>query len=141
MSKKKRLDDWENGWEKHFNFLVEFQRREGHCNVSKKYRAKDGFNLGLWLLVQRGKKKKGKLNSTREKKLTDIGILWNVLEERWERNYQLLLEFQKQKGHCRVNDKYKVNGSNVGQWLIYQRINHKKGILDATREKRLRDFL
>lgn len=40
-------------WETGFRHLCEFVESEGHCKVSKKHLASDGYRVGQWLQVQR----------------------------------------------------------------------------------------
>jgi len=67
-------------WVNNYRLLVKFQRREGHCHVPQSHK-EDGMNLGFWLKNQRRRKTKGKLESTCEKQLEEIGVVLNVRSE------------------------------------------------------------
>ena len=46
--------------------------------------------------------------------------------------------FVEREGHARVPVRYKdSHGFGLGNWVIRQRMNHREGILDATRAHRL----
>ena len=66
-------------WEIWFGLLQQFQKREGHCRVPQKHQeGKDKKNLGNWLDFQRHQKKNDKLDATRESRLEEIGVEWEI---------------------------------------------------------------
>jgi len=142
-SNEKRLDDvgvvWDvlsEQWEKNYRLLIKFQQREGHSNVPGSY-IEDDTKLGIWLVTQRQLKKKGKLDQSNEKRLDDVGVVWDVLSEQWEKNYRLLIKFQQREGHSNVPQRYIEDHIKLGNWLSAQRQQKKKGKLDQSKEKRL----
>ena len=62
-------------WGKNISSLMQFKKREGHCNVPKLHK-EDGANLGVWVSTQRQLRKKEKLGPDRQKMLEDIGFEW-----------------------------------------------------------------
>jgi len=143
---EKRLKDvgvvWDalsEQWEGGYRCLVKFQQREGHSNVPVSHK-EDGINLSRWLYTQRQRKKKGKLNVALQKRLEDIGVVWDVTSEQWEDSYRLLIKFQQREGHCNVPYHYREDETNLGLWLSDQRQRKKKGTLNGTLEKRLEDI-
>lgn len=64
MERRTRLEElpgwsWnplDDAWEVGFHHLKEFADREGHCRVSREYKAADGFQLGKWVGRQRATK-------------------------------------------------------------------------------------
>mmetsp|Transcript_26444 Transcript_26444/g.29250 ORF Transcript_26444/g.29250 Transcript_26444/m.29250 type:complete len:591 (+) Transcript_26444:437-2209(+) len=131
-------DVYSERWENNYRHLVKFQEREGHVNISTRY-IEDGVRVGDWLNKQRGLKKTGKLEKSLEQRLENLGVVWEVLSEQWEKNYRLLVEFQAREGHAAVPASYTEDGINVGAWLSDQRLQKKNGKLDSRREKRLLD--
>jgi len=125
-------------WEKNYLLLIKFRKREGHSNVPSSH-IEGSTSLGMWLDLQRQKKKRGKLDKRCEKKLKDVGIVWQLLSERWENYYRLLLKFQQREGHSNVPSKHKEDGTRLGTWLCRQAQKKKKGTLDGSREKKLVD--
>jgi Helicase associated domain len=61
----------------------------------------------------------------RVERLESVGFEWSVnplpAVEQWEAKWELLRDFSRQFGHCRVPHKYQVDGIKLGQWVSYQR--------------------
>jgi len=130
--------NYEITWNEMFNLLKIYKECKGHCNVPRSY-MEYGKNLGNWLHKQREKKKKGDLNGLREKRLEEVGVAWDVLSEKWEKNYRLLLKFRQREGHSNVPARHIEDGTKLGNWLDRQRREKKKGKLDRSLDKRLED--
>jgi len=58
-------------------------------------------------------------------------------EERWHRNHELLAEFKKQNGHCRVT---RVLDKRLGSWVEQQRQYRKRGTISEDRVQKLNDI-
>ena len=66
----------EKRWEAKINELKLFKAKFGHCYV-RQY--EEGYSkLGRWVVKQRGKKKKNKLDPKREEQLNEIGFIWDL---------------------------------------------------------------
>lgn len=126
-------------WEKNYRLLVQFQQREKNCNVPYHHTV-DGINLGTWLSTQRHEKKRGKLDRSLEKRLDEIGVVWDLLSEQWEKNYRLLVRFQQREGHCNIRQTCKEDNICIGKWLYNQRQLKKEGKLDCNLQKRLEEI-
>ena len=61
-------------WENKIKFLVNYKSREGDCNVPVSHK-EDGENLGHWLAKQRVLMMKGKLDTVKQIRLEDIGVV------------------------------------------------------------------
>jgi hypothetical protein len=127
---------FEHSWENYFSKLIEFKNRNGHCYVSKS----DQKNLKLadWVNKQRRDKKQKyrRLNIQKIKRLNEIGFNWGISRPGWERQYQDLLYFRQQYGHCKVPQLWKQNPT-LGNWVNLQRYNLSKNKLSKARYNKL----
>jgi Fe2+ transport system protein FeoA len=144
--KEERLEDidvvWEalaQRWENMYTLLKQYKKREGHCNVLTHHQ-EDGENLGAWLSAQRDLGRKGKLDPELEKRLNDLGIVWDKLTQMWENMYRLLKQYKIREGHCDVPSSHREDGQKLGYWIYVQRTNKREGKLDSHREKKLEDL-
>ena len=149
-TRRKRLEEFgviwnipEREWERNFKLLEQYAKREGHCDVPNKH-IEDGVNLGEWLGKQRGAYKKGELDESRQQRLEELGVIWNLQKLRnntnWMHKFNLLVKFKEREGHCRVPFKHKEDGENLGFWLNHQQQAHKKGKLDPERYSKLKEL-
>lgn len=67
-------DPYSEQWEKGFEALLEFYKREGHCIVPDSTLSSDGFKVGAWLRNQR--QRKHLIAQERAQRLKSIGITW-----------------------------------------------------------------
>jgi hypothetical protein len=125
-------------WDEMYARLKQFKKREGHCNVPQSH-AEDGANLGAWVSKQRELKKKGRLDSFREKQLQESDFEWTILGT-WDEMYSLLEQFKTREGHCNVPQSHTEDGANLGKSVSHQRHLKKEGKLDPEREKRLEEI-
>jgi DNA-binding TFAR19-related protein (PDSD5 family) len=119
-------------WEKAFNELVKFHKREGHCRVTAKHE-QDGKKIGIWVSHQRAIKKN--LKPDQIERLNSLGFTWDPLTEQWEQAFTALQKFLKREGHCRVNDSHIEGDISLGSWVGAQR--EKKARLSPERLSRL----
>jgi hypothetical protein len=88
LDRKVLLDDigfvWKVGksarapWNKHYEELVEFNRKNGHCLVPQKYQ--QDASLGKWVSNQR--RRHAKLRLDRKVLLDELGFVWRVKRPR-----------------------------------------------------------
>jgi len=98
---------------------------------------KDGAKLGRWLFVQRQAKKRGSLDPKQITRLNELGIVWDLLVDIWDRSYQFLCNFYGREGHYKVIVSHVEDGTKLGVWLNEQKRSKKKGSLDTERITRL----
>ncbi|VEU38646.1 unnamed protein product [Pseudo-nitzschia multistriata] len=125
-------------WEVMYSRLLEYKEREGDCSVPALH-MEDGQGLGAWLNLQRKLHKNGNLDPLRQKRLEDVGVVFNRNKQRWESMFALLVQFREREGHCRVpqNHKEGVKQERLGSWLDSQRQKKKKEKLDFALQTRL----
>jgi hypothetical protein len=61
-------------WDDMYILLLQYKQREGNCKFSQNHK-EINENLGAWLNKQRQRKKEGKLDDERLRKLEDIGVI------------------------------------------------------------------
>jgi len=137
--KVKRLDaigfSWnplEDIWEKYFNLLKVFKKREGHTRVPKRH-VESGLNLADWVGTQR--RTKEKISPVRIDRLNKLNFVWDPLSEQWEKGFAALLKFHKREGHAKVPQRHKEGSLKLGIWVSNCRI--KKSTFSQERIKRL----
>ena len=119
-------------WEEGFSTLKKFKEREGHCRVAQSY-VEDGYRLGVWVSTQRSKK--SKLDEDRQRRLDELGFVWDPLTAQWEEGFSALKKFYAREGHCRVSRPHLEDGYRLGAWVGAQRT--KKENLSEERRRRL----
>merc|ERR1712183_1102538 len=126
-------------WERMFTLLVQYKEREGHCVVPTKHE-EDGEALGVWLHRQRTGKRKATLSDEYQRRLEELGVVWDPIIQQWERMFTLLVQYIKREGNCLVPNMHKEDGEPLGRWLHRQRTNKKKRKLEPKRLRRLEDL-
>jgi superfamily II DNA or RNA helicase len=125
-------DPIDEHWEKGFDELNFFRKKNGHCLVPATLQSR-GFALGNW--VSRQRNRSDTLEASQIDRLNQIGFSWNPHEELWEKSYSELLKFYKREGHADVPGSHEVNDISLGQWVIRQRTQRDK--LSGEKQRRL----
>jgi hypothetical protein len=126
-------------WDFNFLLLVQFRDREGHLRLSFRH-VEDGQNVGAWIGVQRNKKKHGTLVPQEERRLNEIGFIWNAADEKkWDTMWRCLTQFNQREGHRNVSDQhieYLDDGvkHELGAWLKYQRMHEGRDMFETSQE-------
>lgn len=138
---KSRRDQWD-GW---FDQLVEFKNKNGHLIPS--YFIPETKRLSTWCTSQRKAQKEGRLPKEREERLTALGFQWaeNRIrgDEYWDLQYQSMVEFQKEHGHCNVpggwRDREHPNDKErqLANWCFVQTRTWREGKLKPERYEKL----
>lgn len=103
--------------------LLAFRAREGHCRVPLDSKSA----LGRWvanLRTQKSNLRKGyhslDLNNERLAVLDSVGFVWDLQQfdsdARWKRQFEELLAFKNEHGHCNV-----PQSTPLGKWVKMQR--------------------
>jgi hypothetical protein len=109
-------------WDEWYGRLKAYTQREGHCRVPQGYcDSSSGYRLGSWVSDQR--KYKEILSPERRQRLDALGFVWHKLEAQWEEGFRCLEHYRREKGDCRVPDRYRdpASGFRLGQWIGVQR--------------------
>ena len=137
------LPDWSwaalhDRWEESFDQLRDYVEENGTAVVPHSCVWK-GFRLGSWINKQRGDYNDGTIDPARRSRLEELPRWsWDVNEHRWERGFKYLTSYVAEHGDAQVPADYvTADGYNLGKWVFKQRTNHRKGVLDADRIRRL----
>ena len=95
-------DMYEDQWNVKYNLLVKYYWEKGHSKVPVCYCTEDGIQLGKWLEIQRIQHKKGMLPDERKEKLEELDFVYEVLKNKWNAKYNLLVNYHWEKGHSNV---------------------------------------
>lgn len=107
-------DVWRNGLEE----LKKFVKRHGHANVPAS-RSRRSPAAGF-LLLARKLYRTGKLTADRQRELESLGVVWNLMDDSWERRYQQLREFHRRFGHVQIPMK-RPEYKKLKRWLRRQK--------------------
>jgi hypothetical protein len=128
-----RIADWERG----FEALVTFVRREGHARVPTSH-LEDSFKLGGWVAQQRSGYAHHTIDSTRVLRLEEQpGWAWSARDAHWDDHYQTLVRYAARTGHARVPRGTFEEGKPLGKWVERQRYWRLRETLSSHRVARL----
>ena len=128
----------EAAWEK--GFVSAQKYRTEHCDllVPVRYRDKNDFALGEWIVYNRQRYLGGNLTQNRIERLEAIGMVWSTSNDLWEQNYAAATQYYLEHGDLEVPIKYETpSGFGLGVWLGAQRAAHKAGELPQEQVERL----
>lgn len=117
---------WESvkdiAWEKNYTVAKAYYAEHGHLLPSVSDKAYSGVKLGRWLAQLRNYKKSGicsaYLTDERIKSLDRIGMVWDVPDYLFEKNYSALLDYYKKHGNANVPSRYVTEeGLRLGAWV------------------------
>lgn len=123
--------EWENrigkAWDTGYQELLKYCEENGNADVPSGYVTEDGYPLGRFVSNQRIAWKNGRtgaantgrvLLAERERKLNDIGFIWEKSQQSWDRYYTAAKKFYEREGHLAVPVKYVTeDGIRLGTWL------------------------
>lgn len=126
---------WESikdiAWEKNYFAAKEYFAEHGDLLSSVTDKAYHGVKLGRWIAQLRSYRKSGicsaYLTDERIKLLDEIGMVWDVPDYLFEKNYAALLDYYRENGNADVPSYYvTAGGLRLGTWVFNTR-NRKNG--------------
>lgn len=131
-------DPWEIG----FAHAKEYYTANGDLLVNPNYVCPDGYNLGGWITNQRANCKTAdkyrKLDKVQNKRLNEIGMVWNVGEFRWEEAYKRAATFYRENGHLVIPRYYgQEKEFDLYEWVMSQRNKYRSGELSEDKIRKL----
>jgi len=141
----KRLDEIGFIWDKHEEFFnkgfhetLRYKSRVGNANAPLNYKTHEGFNLGRWQGTIRYTQRKGRLSAAKTEKLNEVGFVWDIYDEMFEKGFEETLKYKEQTNSVNTPKRYKTpDGFRLGIWQGRQRKFYKSGKLSLGRIKRL----
>lgn len=128
----------EAAWEKGFVSAQKYRTEHGDLLVPVRYRDKNDFALGEWIVYNRQRYLGGNLTQNRIERLEAIGMVWSTSNDLWEQNYAAATQYYLEHGDLEVPIKYETpSGFGLGVWLGAQRAAHKAGELPQEQVERL----
>lgn len=128
----------ETAWEKGFASAQKYRTEHGDLLVPVRYRDKNDFALGEWIVYNRQRYLGGNLTQNRIERLEAIGMVWSTSNDLWEQNYAAATQYYLEHGNLEVPIKYETpSGFGLGVWLGAQRAAHKAGELPQEQVERL----
>ena len=127
---------WESikdiAWEKNYFAAKEYFAEHGDLLPSVTDKAYHDVKLGRWIAQLRSYRKSGicsaYLTDERIKLLDEIGMVWDVPDYLFEKNYAALLDYYKENGNADVPSYYvTADGLRLGAWVFNTR-SRKNGI-------------
>ncbi len=118
-------------WERNLAAAREYYATHGNLNVVAAYTTPNGLRLGAWLAQLRNMRKSGAqrkyLTPERIRELDEIGMVWDVPDYLFEKNYAALLDYYKENGNVDVPSYYvTADGLRLGTWVFNIRSRRKK---------------
>jgi hypothetical protein len=123
------MTEHDKQWNMKYQQLVEFKRMKGHCMVPRRY--EQNKSLGIWVTTQRTIHNNTTMRLDRKMLLDEIGFVWKPDraltykkdDKLWHQQYEKVVEFKRNKGHCMVPRRYQQDKS-LGMWVGKQRSRH-----------------
>ena len=137
---------YQSKWRVQFRQLCEYKVQFGHCLVPNKYAANP--KLGLWVSTQRTtyrlhqEGKPSTMTAERIRALESVGFDWGKSSTLWSEQFEQLVEYKVQFGHCLVPQQYAAS-PKLGKWVSTQRTTYRlqrEGKPSTMTEERIREL-
>lgn len=126
-------EDDDARWMEFFGQVESYISAQGDAMVPQSF-VDGGYRLGQWVTTQRTAYAAGTLKPQRQQLLSALpGWAWQAREQRWERNFRLLLNYVREHGNAFVPQSHRVDGVRLGTWIGEQRTAFVRGKMSAER--------
>ena len=120
----------EQAWERGYAAAREYRGEYGNLMVPVRYRDKNGFALGEWIVYNRQRFLGNNLSTDRAERLEALGMVWDTVQDIWEQSYCAAVQYWLDHGTLEVPVKYTTpEGVALGVWLGSQRAAYKAGTI------------
>ena len=135
---KYAIDRLSTTWMDKYELAKKYYEYYGNLDIPQKFKTingidydENGIALGRWINSQR--QTKDRLTNSQIELLENIEMIWNVLDEKWNRYYELARKYYEYYGNLDIPQKFKTingidydeNGIALGSWINTQRTAHK----------------
>lgn len=108
-------------WEKHYGIAETYYEEFGQLPITVTDRSYHGVKLDRWLAKLRSYRKSGIqadfLTPERIDALDQLGMVWDIPDFIWERNYHAAVTYYKEHGDLKVPRSYvSLDGVKLGLW-------------------------
>ena len=130
-------------WAQYYALLMQYHKEHGNIQIPKDYITENGIRLGTWLAALRRRyngraENRAPLTDEQIRQLDELGMVWDPLEQRWDRAYAHAEAYYNQHQELNVPATYKcADGFALGKWLDQQRKNRADGKLSNRRYDKL----
>ena len=113
-------------WQRYFEAVKLYREEHGNLDIKANYVSPSGIKLGSWLSNLRTYRKNNiqsrYLTAERIEALDRLGMVWDVPDYLWERNYGACVEYHRTHGNLDVPFDYVTKeGLKLGAWIRNQR--------------------
>lgn len=115
--------DIEKIWDNYYSIAKDYYLEHKNLNIKIREKYK-GINLGSW--INKIRNEHDKLSDEQIDNLNKIGMIWNVHKDKWDANYNLLLDYYKANNNILIPFDYIYKNVKLGQWLKRQMISKNK---------------
>ena len=118
-------------WQRYYNAAKEYYTANGDLKVPATYVTDSGVCLGSWISNLRTYRKNGSqqsyLTPDRIAQLDAIGMIWDVHDYTWQRNYTAALEYYRIHGSLKMPKGYVTeDGIRLHLWLQNMRAAYRR---------------
>lgn len=116
-------------WDMYYYAVEEYYENNGDIDIPLGYVSKEGLKLRFWLDYQRKLYKKDIIDKDHMQLLNDLDIKWNLHQDRWDANYELLKKYYEKNGNTNVKQTYETEEEfPLGVWVKTMRASYLKKI-------------
>ena len=118
-------------WQRYYASAKRYYEANGDLKVPVQYVDEDGLRLGSWISNLRTYRKDGSqksyMSSERIALLDAIGMIWDVYDYTWQRNYAAAVEYHRKHGDLNVPKGYvSDDGIRLYLWLQNLRVAYRR---------------
>ena len=136
-----KWDNLKDRWQTGYEHATAYYKEYGDLNVSQDYICTDGYTLNNWIAAQRKAYKNGKLSDERIRLLSNIGMIWNQNDSKWDNGYRCAANYCKRGGGLPIPQTFvTTDGYPLGEWVRSQKRRYRSGRLESEKVRKLAEI-